>query len=123
MKILHTISSFRTGGAEKLLIDAAKQHYYTTNEKFNVCIINNEYDNHMLSELEKYANVYLLGKDESNKNIKYIYKFIKLVRQCKIDIIHCHNRGSYKFSIICRIILRRVRLIYTIHDTNIYNNI
>lgn len=123
MKILHTISSFRTGGAEKLLIDITRQHYYTKNEKINVCIINNIYDSHMILELKKYANVYFLGRREGSKNIKYIYQFIKLVKELDIDILHCHNIFSYKFSIISKIILRYLKIVYTIHDTNIYNNI
>lgn len=123
MKILHAISSFRTGGAEKLLIDITRQHYQTKNEKINVCIINNAFDSHMVLELKNYANVYFLERKEGDKSIKYIYKFIKLVKELDIDILHCHNRFSYKFSMIAKIILRNIKLVYTIHGTNIYNNI
>lgn len=123
MRILHTISSFRTGGAEKLLIDTVREHYYSKGEKSNVCIINNEYDEYMVSELRKFSDIYFLGKEENQKSIKYIYKFIKLLKDLQIDILHCHNRGSCKFSIISKIVLKKIKIIYTMHGTNIYNNI
>lgn len=123
MNIMHVISSFHTGGAEKLLIDTVKEDYKMNKLKSYVCIINNQYSIQMLNELRKYANVILIGKSEKNKNIKYIYKFIKILKESDINIVHCHNRGSYKFALLSKVFINKLKIVYTIHDTNIYNNV
>lgn len=124
MNIMHCICSLNTGGAEKLLIDLVSNIKCENEDSINVCITNNQYDENLLNQLASKAKVYKLERPESSKSIKYIIDFIKLVKKQNINIIHCHNRGSYKFAIIAKVILgKKIKIVYTIHDTNIYNNI
>jgi len=63
--------------------------------------------------------VYFLGRPESSKNPTYIFDLIKIIRGHSVSVIHSHNSGSKYWSMLCRLAMRKLRLVFTIHDTKI----
>lgn len=116
MKILHIIMSFNTGGAETLLVDLLNNN---KNIDQNIIIINNSYDTNLLDRINLSNKIKLINRPESSKNIIYIIKLISFVYKFKPDIIHCHNIASFKLAIILKRVFRNIKIVYTIHDTNI----
>ncbi|MDU3335635.1 glycosyltransferase [Paraclostridium bifermentans] len=124
MNILHCICSLNTGGAEKLLIDIANNMKLSKSDNLHICITNSSYEDELLKQINKDIKIDFLNRKEGSKSIKYILIFIDLIKKNKIDIIHCHNRGSYKFALLAKILTGfKVKIVYTIHDTNVYNKV
>lgn len=123
MNILHTVFSFNNGGIENLLIDILNNWNYR-NDKVILCIINDDYDNELLSKIKSNKNleVITLNRKKSSKSIKPLIKYIKLIYKNKIDLIHCHLFQAVKVSILAKLIRPKTKILYTVHDTNIYNN-
>lgn len=124
MNILHCICSLNTGGAEKLLIDIVNNINLSKSDNLHICITNSSYEEELLKQINKNIKIDFLNRKEGSKNIIYILSFIDLIKKNKIDIIHCHNRGSYKFALLAKILTGfKVKIVYTIHDTNLYNKV
>lgn len=118
MKVLHLIMSFNTGGAEKLLIDILNSDI---NVKQYLCVINKSYEYNLLKKIEK-KNIILINRPVNSKNPYYLFKLLIRVIQFKPKIIHCHNSTSLFLGIILKRIFKNLKLIYTLHDTNILKN-
>lgn len=121
MNILYTIISFNTGGAEKLLTDIINNWSYEE-DKLILCIINNHYEQSMINMIEKRDNIEIiyLNRERSSKNINFIYRYMSIIREKKIDIIHCQDKESLFLSLIGKFFNRKIKLFNTIHDTNTY---
>jgi len=124
INVLHLISSFEVGGAEKLLINLLKNtpaHRYV---KFTVIVMNDKVDEGLKKQLLSTGlSVYFLNRKERHKHPKYILKLMSLIRKHKIDIVHSHNYGSKSWSILCKIFNPGLKLVHTVHDTNIFKNL
>ncbi len=119
MKVMHLIMSFNTGGAERLLIDILNNSHI---DQQKLCIVNDFYEQKLLEEVKiGNENIKLIRRPEGSKNILYVIKLIKYVRREKPDIIHCHNKTSFKFALLVNKFIKNIDIIYTIHDTNIIN--
>lgn len=123
MNILYTVFSFNFGGIEKLLVDILNK-WENEEDNLFLCIINNNYDEELIKKIKnKRVKVLFLNRTESGKKIYYIRKYIKLVKENSIDIIHCQCVNSSKFSAICKLINRNIKIIQTVHATNIFNKL
>ncbi|HAT4119820.1 TPA: glycosyltransferase [Clostridium perfringens] len=123
MNILYTVFSFNFGGIEKLLVDILNEW---KNEKDNVflCIINDNYDEELIKKISnKNVKILFLNRSEGGRKIHYIRKYIKIVKENSIDIIHCQCVNSSKFSAICKLINKDIKIVHTVHATNIFSNL
>ncbi|EKQ56945.1 MULTISPECIES: glycosyltransferase [unclassified Clostridium] len=119
MKVIHLIMSFDTGGAEKLLIDILNNCHI---DQQGLCIVNNLYNTKLLNEVNaKNIEIKLINRPESSKNIIYIIELLRYMRKENPEIIHCHNKASFKLAIYIKKFIKKLDIIYTIHDTNIVN--
>ena len=113
MKILHVITSLRTGGAEKLMVDLIPR---LKEKGLDVdLLIFDGTDTPFRQEAEKRGIKILdFGKGNSVYNPKYILKLVPLLKN--YDIIHTHNTSPQFFAIIANLFTRK-NLITTEHNT------
>lgn len=96
MKILHVITSLKTGGAEKLMVDIIPQLRDLGND-VDLLVFDGTYTP-FYSELESNGvKVYNLGMYKSVYDIRYLYKLSRFLQKHKYDIIHTHNTASQLF--------------------------
>ncbi|WP_297420731.1 glycosyltransferase [Clostridium sp.] len=116
MKVVQLIMSFKTGGAERLLIDILN---HSDLEMQSLCIVNDIYDEKLLREVNIKNKIKLIKRPEGRKNIVYLIKLFKHMYKENPDIIHCHNKASFILAIYIKKFIRKLDIIYTIHDNNI----
>lgn len=86
MRILYFIDSLAAGGKERRLIELLKGIKSKTNIEFELVLMNN--DIHYKEVFDLNINIhYILRK--TKKDISVFYKFYKLCRNYRPDIIHC----------------------------------
>lgn len=124
LNILHMICSFKMGGAEKLLLDIMEYNSKFPSNKYSMklVVVNDEVDSNLINELNKVCVVYLLNRKKGNKNIKYLFQLYKIIKKDNIDIVHCHDHGSKKASILLKLITN-IKLVYTVHDSYNFSNL
>lgn len=121
INVLHLISSLGCGGSERLLVDTVKGF----NEKKlgirnSVVVMNNIVDKKLKAEICAYcSNVYFLERPQGKKNLKYLFQLNRIINKNNIEVIHAHNFGSKHWSILCKIIKPKLKLVYTFHDTKL----
>lgn len=119
MKILHLISSLKTGGAERLLVDLCKVNDYSVNS-IAVVIINNVVDNGLLSELKSTGAQVIENKRRAGgTKIKYILLMRDLIKSLKPQILHMHGDMAVFFGSLASLGMRH-KTICTLHDTNLW---
>jgi len=119
MNVLHLVSSFEQGGLEKLLLCFLK----ASKEVITVVVMNDKVDEHLRQELLKTGHkVFFIGRKEGHKHPKYLLRLLKIIKENNIDIVHSHNPGSLIWSILCKMLKPRLKLVYTIHSSPIVKN-
>lgn len=124
MNVLHTIISFNVGGAEKLLVDTMN-NWDCDNDSIILCIINNSYKDNMINRINNRDGLKIeyLNREIGSKNLNFLRKYISLIKENKIDIIHCHDKESVIIGSIAKLIYPKLKIYYTVHDTGIYETI
>ena len=87
MKILHLIFSLNIGGSENLLVDLINQQVISN--EVTLCIINNAYNETLLSNINKKIKIVLLNRKESSHNICDVFRLNFILIQAKPDIVYC----------------------------------
>lgn len=123
MNILYTIFSLGIGGAEKLLVDIVNNWDKNSEDNLYVCIINNKIEKSLLDKIDDNINVIQLNRNEGDKNIKYLFKYMHIIRKYKIDIIHCQSNDTVRFSLFSKMLNPKIKIYYTVHDTNTFNKL
>jgi len=114
MKILYLIFTFHTGGIEKQLIDLTGK----VAEKHEVilCVINHNYDEELFRELSPKVRLIRYERETRGEKLSYMWKFARLVRREKIDVIHAQEPTGVVFSLFAKALFPSVRIVETIHD-------
>ena len=114
MKILHSIFSFNTGGAETMLVDIINQQCKT--ESISLLIVNDKLNKSLLETIDKKVEVFLIGRKESNKLQLFstFWKIIVVLRKIHPDVIHCHENKLFPFFIG-----QRKKTFLTVHALNL----
>jgi len=123
INILHLISSFEVGGIEKMLVNIFKNVSVSDQEiKYTLVVMNDLFDEELKNELISTGHsVYFLNRRKGHKHPKYILKLLEIIKRHDIDIIHSHNFGSKFWSILCKLLIPKLKLIFCFSDTNIAN--
>jgi len=112
--VLHCIYSFTLGGAEKLLIYFLKE----CKEEVTVVIMGSNVDEHLRQEILKTGkNIYFFNKKRGQKRFKYLLRILKIIKEKNINVIHSHDFGTMLWSILCKILKPKMKLVHTIHDS------
>ncbi len=116
MKILHVITSLRTGGAEHLMVDLLPQLRELGNEVELLVFDGTRTD--FYEELEqKGIKIHSLGTGGNVYHPRNIFKLMKFVG--KYDIIHTHNTACQLFVPIAKILkCSKAKLVTTEHNAN-----
>lgn len=112
MKILHVITSLRTGGAEKLMADLLPR--FNANGTQADLLLFNGADTHFKQQLQKAGvRIYELGRG-SVYNPLHIFRLLPYLR--RYDIIHTHNTAPQLFVAIASLLCSTI-LVTTEHNT------
>jgi glycosyltransferase involved in cell wall biosynthesis len=118
INVLQIISSLEVGGSEKLLLDLLSAARDDDRVNFTVVVMNQGVDPHMRERLDRLGlNVYYMDRPESHQHPKYLIQFLRIIRRHRIQVLHAHNRGSKLWAILCKLAVPRLKLVFTIHDT------
>ena len=121
--VLHLISGLEVGGSERMLVNLVRSCTEVPQFTQVVVVMNDRVDRNLASELSSISvPVYFLGRPESSKNPKYIFDLVKIIRAHQVSVIHSHNSGSKYWSMLCRLAILKLRLVFTLHDTKISMN-
>lgn len=113
MKIVHCIFSFKTGGAETMLVDIVNEQCKLSN--VSIIIINNIYDKYLLGKIDSRVDVFFVNRLASSKCFYPIFKLNTKLLKIKPDVVHCHNHN------IIPLFLPNIRkkTVLTLHDIGI----
>lgn len=114
MKILQVITSLRTGGAEKLIVDMVPL-YQKQGHQVDVLLFDGTETPFKKQLRDKRVTIYQLGEGGSVYNPLYIFKLIPFLR--KYDIVHTHNTACQLFTAIAGLFSSTV-LVTTEHSTS-----
>jgi glycosyltransferase involved in cell wall biosynthesis len=116
--VLQIISSLEVGGSEKLLLDFLAACQNDDQINFTVVIMNQGIHPQMRERLERLGlNVYYLDRPEGHKHPKYWFKLLQIIRRHQVQILHAHNQGSKFWAMLCKLTMPWLKLVFTIHDT------
>lgn len=119
MKIVHLISSLKTGGAERLLVDLCKINDYSMNSMV-VVIINNVVDDVMLSDLKSTgAKVIELKRKPGGQKLKYIYLIRNYIKGLKPEILHMHGDIEVFFGSLASLWMGN-KTVCTLHSISLW---
>lgn len=113
MRILHVITSLKTGGAETLVVNLMSQ-FCSLGHEVGVAVFNAEHTD-LMKRLEKECpecKIYRLGK--SFYNPRFIFQLIPII--CKYDIIHTHNSSAQLYAVLANIFCHKI-MVTTEHNT------
>ena len=119
LRVMQLISSLQVGGAERLLINLLKSSQ-ADDVQFVTVVMNDEVDPNLRRELESVgAPVYFLARPAGRRHPRYLGQLLRLIRHHRIEIVHAHNAGSKLWGVLCKVVMPRLRLVLTVHATNI----
>ncbi|RUS42611.1 glycosyltransferase family 4 protein [Cohnella sp. AR92] len=124
VRVLHLISAFQMGGAEKLLLDLAAENARDREIDFTIVVMNDLLNEELVDELRRTGSeVHLLRRPPTHRHPRYLWSLLRLIRRRRIQIIHAHNYGSKMWAILCKLAFPRLKVVFTIHDTNIVSRL
>ena len=116
MKILQVITSLRTGGAEKLIVDMVPL-YLEQGHQVDVLLFDGAETPFKKQLRDKGVTIYQLGEGGSVYNPLYIFKLIPFLRE--YDIVHTHNTACQYYVALAKWLSGyQVKLVTTEHSTN-----
>lgn len=114
MKILHVITSLRTGGAEKLMVDLLPRLRELGNE-VELCVFDGV-RTPFYEQLEgKGVKILSLRTGGSVYDLRNILALIRIMKH--YDIVHAHNTACQLFVSLAHVLAPGVQLITTEHNT------
>ncbi|WP_214835583.1 glycosyltransferase family 4 protein [Exiguobacterium sp. s36] len=121
MNIMHLNSQFKKGGGlEKILFELLKNNELGNN---HLCIINDRYSQEYIDYIPS-NKILLCERKEKERNpvktLLMIKQISNFVINNKIEIIHCHDKLSIKIGYLVKKITKKVKIIFTVHDTMIF---
>lgn len=114
MKILHVITSLRTGGAEKLMVDLLPR-LRDMGHEVDLCVfdgIRTAFYQDLENEGIKIIPLRLGGSVYDPRNIFSLFSLIK-----NYDVVHTHNTACQLFVAIASLCCSKVSLVTTEHNT------
>lgn len=114
MKILHVITSLRTGGAEKLMVDLLPR-LKDKGHDVDLLLFDGTDTPFRRAAEEAGVKVMDLGRGGSVYSPVKFFKLLPYLR--KYDVIHTHNTAPQLFAAICNVV-GRAKLITTEHNTS-----
>lgn len=122
INILISVAGLHIGGAEVVI----KNLVHNINKKmFNVTILCLKGHGSIGEELLRDGFDIISFDTYYKSKVDYFtfLKFLKIIRQKKIDIVHTHSKDALADAAICKILLPGLKLIHTFHFGNYLNQV
>lgn len=114
MKILHTIFSLSSGGAERFVVDLCNQQVSLSENEVVLVTINKGGNSfYYLPELSDKVKFHNLGLD-NGLSIKSIIGLLRIIRKENPDIVHCHC--NLLLIYLPALLHRKSKYIHTLHS-------
>jgi glycosyltransferase involved in cell wall biosynthesis len=115
MKILHIITSLRTGGAERLMVDLLPRLRDLGNDV--ELLVFDGHETPFMQELQQTGiTIYKLGTRANVYHPTYLWKLWRFLRSHHYDIVHTHNTACQLFAAIAHMGCKS-KLVTTEHNT------
>lgn len=114
MRILHVITSLRTGGAERLMVDLLPEFNKKDDIHVELCLFDGETTPFRKEIESKGIIIHDFGKGNSVYNPANILRLSKLIKN--YDVIHTHNTAPQFFAAITSLFSNKI-FITTEHNT------
>ena len=118
MKILYVITSLRTGGAEKLVVQLSG-FMKERGHEVEVALFDGE-EAPFKKELEASGvKIYSFGVGQSVYSPKMLFKLKSLIKKGSYDIVHTHNSSPQIFAAVSKALIggKKTKYIHTEHNT------
>lgn len=123
MNILHLLFSFNNGGSENLVVDILNS-WQNTQDHLCLCIVNEFYDEKLLERIKNpLVEIVKLGRKPGSSKFEGRDKMCKLVRDRKIDVVHCHSIHVFYYALMMLGIKKNRKYILTIHNETVYKTL
>jgi glycosyltransferase involved in cell wall biosynthesis len=118
MKILQVIYSLEHGGAERLVVDISNELSKHDNKIVIYTLRNDQISDQGFYKKEISDRVgYVNLKIDPGFKPWLTWKFYKILKKEKPDVVHCHLNLLVYFFLAAIIYRRKIRFIYTIHNS------
>ena len=119
MKIMYLLYSFTIGGTEKLVSDICNE--ISKENEVHLFIVNDYYDEAMVSQISSNVKINLYGrKVGSKKKIRTMVDIYTYCKKNKIEVVHCNALNTPELLILTKILMKNIKIVYTIHGVNQY---
>lgn len=118
INILHLSSGLPVGGSSRVLLDILACFKQRKDVQNILAVTSDNIDESYqkeLSFLNKESQYFLKEK----QRISLILKLVNIIKKHKVNIIHCDGFEGFKISMVLKLFLPKLKLVYTIHDTNL----
>lgn len=122
LNIMYLLSSFNSGGAEKMITEFFEEAKKHDEANFILVVMNDKFDKNLRQRIENtgYKCIFL-NRKEGKKDLKYLFELRKIVKENNVDIIHSHNYGSKFWSMLCKMTMPKLKLFFTIHSMTTFS--
>lgn len=114
MKILHVITSLRTGGAEKLMVDLLPR-LRDMGQEVDLCVFDGVHTAFYELLEQQGIKIFVLQVGGSVYDVRNIFALMHLIKG--YDIVHTHNTACQLFTAIAHVFAPDARLVTTEHNT------
>ena len=118
MKILYVITSLRTGGAEKLVVQLS-EFMKGRGHEVEVALFDGE-ETDFKKELEgEGIRIYSFGVGQSVYSPKMLFRLKSLIKHGDYDIVHTHSSSPQIFAAVAKVLIggKKTKFIHTEHNT------
>jgi len=113
--ILFVVNSLEFGGAQRQVIDLVNR---ISEEHFNIHLLTFERQLDQIERLDKRKVVFYNFPRKHKFDLSPTREIAKIIRNNKIDILHCTNQISLLFGFLGKLRSgKKIKLIFTIHTT------
>ena len=118
MKILYVITSLRTGGAEKLVVQLS-EFMKGRGHEVDVALFDGEETDFKKGLEASGIKIYSFGVGQSVYSPKMLFKLKSLIKHGGYDIVHTHNSSPQIFAAVSKALIcgKKTKYIHTEHNT------
>lgn len=129
LKVVHVITHFDQGGAERVALNIAKSKNYNIDYTIvEVTKTNGEFRNGFINECKE-NNISVVESPIANKKMAIVFFplwFVFTLLKIKPNVLHSHTEipdlSIYLFSLIFPFLCRNVKIVRTIHNNQLWNS-
>jgi len=121
--VLHFRYGFKLGGVEKFILSIIQNTKLEDKIKHHILIFNDSYDDFLIEELKALGCEVFIIKKADTRNPLTVFKIVKFLKKYKIDVVHSHDPGGFKWISMCKLFVTGIKQVFTSHDTDVVTNL